>query len=102
MPRFAKTEFPGLYKEFIDSGYLESLDGVDHLSAYEQCRGEGRLNYRSVLEAREMGEDVTGPDPTRVAASRRHGGESGEGRVGTHRPCDPGRCQEGVRERALD
>ena len=59
MPRFAKMEFPGLYKEFIDSGYLESLDGVRHLMRTREGREQGRLNYGSVLEARERGEDVT-------------------------------------------
>jgi 5-methylcytosine-specific restriction protein B len=59
MPRFTKMEFPGLYREFIDSGYLGSLDGMRHLNAYEEGREEGRLNYWSVLEARERGKDVT-------------------------------------------
>ncbi len=59
MPRFAKMEFPGLYREFIDSGYLGSLDGVRHPNAYEEGRNQGRINYRLVLEARERGEDVT-------------------------------------------
>jgi hypothetical protein len=55
VPRFTKLEFPGLYREFLDSGYLGSLDGVRHLNAYEEGRNQGRLNYRSVLEARERG-----------------------------------------------
>ncbi len=59
MPRFTKMEFPGLYKEFIDSGYLGSLDGMRHLNAYEEGRNQGRLNFESVVEARERGEDVT-------------------------------------------
>jgi 5-methylcytosine-specific restriction enzyme B len=59
MPRFTKMEFPELYKEFIDSGYLGTLEGMRHLDAYEEGRKQGRLNYRSVLEARERGEDVT-------------------------------------------
>jgi 5-methylcytosine-specific restriction protein B len=52
-------EFPGLYKEFIDSGYLGSLDGVRHLDAYEEGRKLGRLNFESVVESRERREDVT-------------------------------------------
>ena len=59
MPRFTKMEFPGLYREFVESGYLGSFDGMRHLDAYEEGRKEGRLNYRSVLEAKEGGEDVT-------------------------------------------
>jgi 5-methylcytosine-specific restriction enzyme B len=52
-------EFLGLYREFIDSGYLQSRDGLRHLHAYEEGRKEGQLNYRSVLEARARGEDIT-------------------------------------------
>src|SRR5215211_1876426 len=52
-------EFPDLYKAFLDSGYLQSLDGTQHLNGYEENRNEGVSNYRSVLEARERGEDVT-------------------------------------------
>jgi hypothetical protein len=59
MPRFTKMEFPGLYREFLDSGYLGSLDGARHLSVYEEGREEGRLNYQLVLEAKKRGEDVT-------------------------------------------
>jgi 5-methylcytosine-specific restriction enzyme B len=59
VPRFTKIEFPGLYKEFIDSGYLASLDGIRHLDAYEEGRNQSRLNFESVVEARERGEDVT-------------------------------------------
>jgi len=55
VPRFTKMEFPGLYKEFIDSGYVESLDGMRHLDAYEEGRIQGRLNFESVVEARERG-----------------------------------------------
>lgn len=58
--RFTKMEFPGLYKEFIDSGYLGSLDGMRHLDAYEEGRIQGRLNFESVVEAKERGEDVPG------------------------------------------
>jgi hypothetical protein len=35
MPRFTKMEFPGLYKEFIDSGYLGTLEGMRHIDAYD-------------------------------------------------------------------
>lgn len=59
MPRFTKMEFPGLYREFVDSGYLGSLDGMRHLDAYEEGRDQGRLNFESVVEAREREEDVT-------------------------------------------
>jgi hypothetical protein len=52
-------EFPGLYEEFINSDYLDSLDGMRHLDAYEEERVQGRRNFESVLEARERGEDVT-------------------------------------------
>jgi hypothetical protein len=55
VPRFTKMEFPGLYKEFIDSGYLGSLDGLRHHNAYEEGRNQGRLNFESVVVARERG-----------------------------------------------
>ena len=55
MPRFTKMEFPGLYREFIGSGYLGSFDGMRHLDAYEEGRIQGRLNFESVVEAREGG-----------------------------------------------
>jgi 5-methylcytosine-specific restriction protein B len=56
---FTQMEFPGLYEEFINSDYLDSLDGMRHLDAYEEERVQGRRNFESVLEARERGEDVT-------------------------------------------
>ena len=59
MPRFTKMEFPGLYRAFIDSGYMGSLDGMRHLNAYEEGRIQGCLNFESVVEARDRGEDVT-------------------------------------------
>lgn len=59
MPGFAKMQFPELYKKFIDSGYLASLDGVHHLNAYEEERNQGRLNFEAVVKARERGEHVT-------------------------------------------
>ncbi len=94
MPRFTKMEFPGLYREFIDSGYLGSLDGMRHLNAYEEerIRGTAQLPIRVGGEAEGRGRDGLGPP--QVAAPQRHGGESGEGRVGTHRPRDPGKRQE--------
>ena len=59
MPRFAKMQFPGLYGEFVGSGYMQTLDGMHHLEAYEKGRAQGRLNFESVVEASDGGQDVT-------------------------------------------
>jgi hypothetical protein len=52
MPRFTSMEFTELYKEFIDSGYLGSFDGMRHLVAYEEGRIQDRLNFESVVEVK--------------------------------------------------
>ncbi|MFB2920138.1 MULTISPECIES: McrB family protein [Aerosakkonema] len=51
-------EFISLFNEFINS-YPYTPNGLNHKSAYDKQRQQGRLNFEAILAASESGEDVT-------------------------------------------
>ena len=56
---FTQMEFPGLYEEFINSDYLDSLDGMRHLDAYEEDESRAVATSNPCWGREKRGEDVT-------------------------------------------
>ena len=52
-------EFPPLFGEMIDSGYLDTPEGRHRVAAYEDQRRHARENFTSVAAAADRGVDVT-------------------------------------------
>lgn len=53
-----KQEFAMLFQEFINS-YLLTPNGLRHLSAYNEQRKQGKINFETVINALKNKEDIT-------------------------------------------
>jgi len=53
-----QDKFTELFLEFIDS-YPYSGDGLRHIGVYDQQRQQGCRNFKAIVAAAEVGEDVT-------------------------------------------
>jgi 5-methylcytosine-specific restriction enzyme B len=58
MLRFEKVEFTRLFQEFVNS-YPSTLEGEQHIRAYEENRRQGRQNFQTVVQVADRGEDAT-------------------------------------------
>ncbi len=53
-----RVEFAALFREFAES-FPDTLQGRNHIDAYDRDRNSGRENFRRIVKATERGEDVT-------------------------------------------